>query len=1146
MSTTNLNTILPVETQGYLTASADMSSSFVELIVYDVNGVLINENLIYMNTIQGDSLYIYDTKFIMNPGVHLRSLGYSAGTYKVKYNFFKKVVGNFDEVEQTATLKKISPSRTELEVVIPTDVSSSIKIEIDNFLESDKSKLVYYTFFGSDRNFLIINNMLYNKDLLLKLYEELPADIDILTRFTIVEKYVESYEDTITLRTSYIDDLSNLNYLHGPKINYKAAGLTYRTTPLENFEALASTTIVKQDEITRLYLSSSLIEGIDINIDYRDFSQFIHFSSAEQRLKNFKSKMKKLEFYNSKLVLFASGSTVGSTGSSLSYYKGQKDEILNTFDQYEYFMYYETGSYESSSLGVFPDYTWPKYTNTNPYLLYPVTSSQASMWYASILVSASEYDNLNPNILTNTIPVEIVLDDQNSQYLTNIQMVGHMLDINYNYVNRMTSIHERQNCIFEGIPRELILPAINHYGFDLRSGNVIKGLVECIPISGSITGSVSDCSINMFETYENITTEVWKRILNNLPYLYKTKGTIRGLKALITCYGIPSTILYIREYGGPDLSNDTSSLDESNYALDNFTTVLPFTGGQGISLGWHTSSFGRYPSTVQIRFDTTGSAYTLANSMSLVEVADSWSLSVAQSGSNGYGYIKFELVGGPTISSSAMPIYDGHYTFVNLQRESGSDGAISQSFSLDAKKYDRGQILYAVSASVDTTPAENAAWRSPGTLIIGSGSFATPFYGQLDEFRLWETPLTEYVINSHVKFPESYIGNTLTGSFVDLLLRFAFDDPINMASFQTESIVNNAASLDYDMSGLTIFGWPDAPTFPYSFTTDAYEGEAHALNIGMNRYSSNKVRVEGGTLNGPLSSVTFRETGEYDNAQLDSNKLGIYFSPTELINEDIIKTLAVSDIGDLIGDPGEVYSSSYSNLEALSRLYWKYGSNRISTFDYMNYIKYYDPSLFDHIKEFIPARCQTVLGVMYEPTVLERAKVQHNVPVVERLDYSDTINMPSQAITSSYDNYNLMISMSYVSITSSNFEKSNIYTILTVSEIYAPTGNLIEMIVPMVDFDHSLRTYSSSAGAPGDIGSIKFSLTQSYDFVTRYHPRHYRNFEGYYTWERRLKYEGCMQNENTTTDQLSPIEVWETNPNKLTARDDGRSNLQVN
>lgn len=490
---TNLNKIIQPEISGslinFLDTQEEINSVFIEFLVYDLNNILINENIIPIKNVLNSSLFIYSDKFIMNPGVHLRSLGYSNGTYKVKYNFFKKIVGDITSVDELLTLKKISPSRTELEVAIPTDVSSSIYSETIQFLNSDKSKLLYYTFFGSDKNFLIINNMIFNKDLLLKLYNELPAEIDVLTKFSITQKLLETYEDTVTLKTELIDDLSNLNILRGPNINYKNAGLTYRTTPLENFETLVSTQQNKIDKITSLYLSSSLIEGIDINIDYRNYANFVHFSSAQQRLKNFKQKLRKLEFFNSKLTQLSGIIIAGQTGSSYLYYKGQRDEILNTFDQYEYFMYYQSGSYESSSLGIFPDYTWPKYTNEPPYLLYSVTSSEAITWYNSMIISASEYDNLNPNILTNTIPIEIVLDDQNSQYFTYIQMIGHALDINYNYINRMTSIHERQNCIFDGIPRELILPVINHYGFDLRSGNVIKGLVACVP-SASITGSI--------------------------------------------------------------------------------------------------------------------------------------------------------------------------------------------------------------------------------------------------------------------------------------------------------------------------------------------------------------------------------------------------------------------------------------------------------------------------------------------------------------------------------------------------------------------------------------------------------------------------------------------------------------------------------
>ena len=39
----------------------------------------------------------------------------------------------------------------------------------------------------------------------------------------------------------------------------------------------------------------------------------------------------------------------------------------------------------------------------------------------------------------------------------------------------------------------------------------------------------------------DITKEIWKRLYHNAPYLLKTKGTERGLRALMACYGLPST-----------------------------------------------------------------------------------------------------------------------------------------------------------------------------------------------------------------------------------------------------------------------------------------------------------------------------------------------------------------------------------------------------------------------------------------------------------------------------------------------------------------------------------------------------------------------------------------------------------------------------
>ena len=63
---------------------------------------------------------------------------------------------------------------------------------------------------------------------------------------------------------------------------------------------------------------------------------------------------------------------------------------------------------------------------------------------------------------------------------------------------------------------------------------------------------------------------VWRRIVNNLPYLLKHKGTRRGIYALLSCYGIPSSNLYILEFGG----HEVSEIGKSKLVFDNITYGL--------------------------------------------------------------------------------------------------------------------------------------------------------------------------------------------------------------------------------------------------------------------------------------------------------------------------------------------------------------------------------------------------------------------------------------------------------------------------------------------------------------------------------------------------------------------------------------------
>ena len=52
-----------------------------------------------------------------------------------------------------------------------------------------------------------------------------------------------------------------------------------------------------------------------------------------------------------------------------------------------------------------------------------------------------------------------------------------------------------------------------------------------------------------------------KRLYHNMPHLLKTKGTERGLRALVNCFGTPESALSIKQFGGNVIEKDPTSVD---------------------------------------------------------------------------------------------------------------------------------------------------------------------------------------------------------------------------------------------------------------------------------------------------------------------------------------------------------------------------------------------------------------------------------------------------------------------------------------------------------------------------------------------------------------------------------------------------------
>ena len=95
-----------------------------------------------------------------------------------------------------------------------------------------------------------------------------------------------------------------------------------------------------------------------------------------------------------------------------------------------------------------------------------------------------------------------------------------------------------------------ITPSGSTFPFPYMTGS-IGGEVDT-PSGYEYVNTEISASNDIIPLDQCTTSSLYKRIYHNVPYLLKTKGTIAGLKALITSYGIPDTILRINEFGGKD------------------------------------------------------------------------------------------------------------------------------------------------------------------------------------------------------------------------------------------------------------------------------------------------------------------------------------------------------------------------------------------------------------------------------------------------------------------------------------------------------------------------------------------------------------------------------------------------------------------
>ena len=880
------------------------------------------------------------------------------------------------------------------------------KIEYENPYWDERKSLRYLMNFGDNERHLLTNWATdsvtypeYPHSLVFKLYEPLPKSIKQKSYFHIVEEITPSVIEDVVL-TGEVEKQAQwkLRPPNWDNIDPKFKGKA-EPVELSSWNDLLTTDNVTSQQLVDKYFEGTY-DGTDLNIDYNSYSNFVHFGSGAERLANFKYKMQLLESYSGSI---AEESKISGSTTSITSYESKKTELINSFDGYEKHMYFESGSTYSDSFGFHPDTTWPKTgtgTKVNePFKLAKVDSEEGMNWYEKQFASASAYDKTNRDSLLNTLPIHMKENESNEQFFLFLDMIGQHFDTIWTYINHLTNVTQRKEQKTEGMPQDIIYHVVQSMGHQLDLGSNVLELWE-YALGSDESGSFK---YEGRESYEDTSKEVWRRIANNLPYILKHKGTARSIKALMSCYGVPETILKIREYGGPNIVESTVESELNDYRKSAFTEdngfvyAAKFKSDSYIKGSWDNSTpSGRYPDTVEFRFRTDNASWAKPHKQQTIfQVAENWGILTEQSASSEKrGRVIFSISasdgsGYKKITTPYVDLFDNSWYNVMVRRNTLDDTPSDQTYELFVKKFDDelGRISFNASSSLETSDQVfNDSWTgSRNDFYLGStGStgFGTPFVGNIMEYRQWGSSLKELAFENHTQAPQTYNGNTFYSSYDNIITRHKLDT--------TQDYSSATSVTDHKPNQTDVSPNRKNPSTAVGFGSSDYDevyitNRMVSPNMGPNRRVDNKVRLEdGGLYYGNLSVNKRAEKSANDTAPLDSPKVGVYLSPQEILNDDIMRTFADIDFDSLIGDPRDQYRDNYPDLNLARYLYFrKYEKDPINLSDYIDIVKLYDLSLFDQIKKLLPARVKPSSGVLIEPHILERPKVKWNKPTID-------------------------------------------------------------------------------------------------------------------------------------------------------------------
>ena len=945
--------------------------------------------------------------------------GINSARYSLVYYIYDNVIGSN---LQQLYISEISSDRTEIKLDSFSLTDIDIVEQTDNFIQQREESDHFVDFylnhgnnvFSQAINVKVINQDIGEPSILIKLIQPLDQTIQLNSSLWLIKFLIDPIVQGIAITTEP-EEYDDSTPIKGPNFNIDVKDFVNNSTILKSYNDL-----LQVNSSSSLNQLESLLDKkeININVDYTNFSNYIHFSSAQTRLENFVYKVNLIESYSNNLLVLNNTSTSNNISSSKAIYEGKITNIVNNFDGYERYLYYKSGSL-----------SYPKSNSQIPYSLYSVTSSIVSTWLGSsnqdspsfggIYASSSEYDISNRNQLLKSIPEYLRDDPSNQQYELFVDMVAQHYDNIWIYLKDITNKYDNDNRLNFGISKDLVADAIRDFGIKLyqnsfSNDDLYTAFLGLTPEGGlfpypNMTGSLPTpqgfeyvdvliSASNDILPQEEVNKSLYKRIYHNLPYLINSKGTLPGLKALITSYGIPDTILRINEYGGKDKVN----VNDWDHWQNEFNYAFNTTEDNFISSSWSLhpswSAVANVPETLMFRFKTNGlpktGSYHYSQSLWYGDGNDGAAITLTYTGS-GYtsashaGSIKdpyyqyatlnfYPNVTSPAITASIyLPFFDGEWWSVMLNWSGGSEWELFSGNKLYEGGDNDTRIGFFESSSItgDKTPWLNTdksyfpvsfsvsalggydvtTYNDTGIYdgTTGVTSSYIPFSGSYQEIRYYASIISESVFKDYVMNPYSTEGNSTNSSPNELAFRASVGGELYTLTQSIHPKVTGSWATTHSFATNNSDFYFDST--PYFIKNKEYFFIDQPV-AGIKNVIGDKIRIEDniyptGSVLSPYKSL-LQQTNVSQSYTSNINYLEVAFSPQNQINDDIMSQIGFFNIGDYIGDP-RLRSSSADSYPALDKLRDEYFQKYIKNYDlkdFIRLIKFFDNSLFKMIK----------------------------------------------------------------------------------------------------------------------------------------------------------------------------------------------------